>query len=126
MLRSVTKNYKDKSTMERFAFVFHCDCCGFELPTTVYEYEDRFPKKLFMSSSEREARQIMYAAEHDKVYERANNEVLHKLNKCSVCGEMVCGSCIVFSPDVGRNICKRCYTSSMKVKPQTTDGGESR
>lgn len=109
MLKSVTKNYKDKSTMEKFEFVFHCDCCGIELSTTVYKYEDKFPKKLFMSNSEKEARQIMYATEHEKAYERANNEVVKKLNKCSVCGEMVCDCCIVISPEDGKEICKKCY-----------------
>lgn len=116
MLKSVTKNYKDKSTMERFEFVFHCDCCGYELSTTVYQYEDRFPKKLFMSNSEREARQIMYAVEHEKAYERANNEAMNRLNKCTICGEMVCDSCTVFSPEDGKEICKRCYANGTKSK----------
>lgn len=123
MLKPVTMNYKDKSTMEKFEFVFHCDCCGFELSTTVYKYDDKFPKKLFMSNSEREARQIMYASEHEKAYERANNEVIKKLSKCSVCGEMVCDSCVVISSEDGREICKRCYSNGIRNKTQIRGEG---
>lgn len=108
--------------MEKFEFTFHCDCCGKELATSVYSYDDKFPKKLFMSNSEKEARQIMYATEHEKAYERANAEAIKNLNKCSICGEMVCDCCIEISPEDGREICKRCYSNGIKNKAQINDG----
>lgn len=111
MLKSITKNYKDLSTMENFEFEFHCDCCGIEIKTDKYLYEDKFPKKMFMSNSEKEARQIMYASEHEKAYERANIEALKKLNRCCVCGEMVCDSCIVLSPVDSTEVCKKCFNN---------------
>ena len=85
MLKPITKTFTDKSTMEQFEFVFYCDCCGKPISSTIYKYENRFEKKKILSKSEQEARAIIYADEHAKAYERANNEVRLEFINCKVC-----------------------------------------
>lgn len=109
MLRPVTKRFADNSSLSRFAFEFYCDCCAKPLPTIVIKTNTRFKKKLWLSHDEREARAIIYADEHNKAYERANNEIRHELNRCETCGEMVCEECTVYGVlESGGVCCKRC------------------
>ena len=109
MLKSVTKRFADNSTMTCFDFEFYCDCCGKPLPSIVIRPQAQFKKKLWLTRTEREARTIIYANDHSKAYERANNEVRHELNRWEVCGEMVCEECTVYGAlDNGGVCCKRC------------------
>lgn len=109
MLRSVTKRFADNSTLDRFEFEFYCDCCGKPLPPIVIKPQTRFKRKIWLSRDEREARAIIYANDHSRAYERANNEVRHELDRCEVCGEMVCGACTVYGAlESGGVCCKRC------------------
>lgn len=109
MLRSITKRFADNSTMTQFEFEFYCDCCGKPLPPIKITPQNRFKKKLWLSRDEREARAIIYANDHSQAYERANNEVRHELNRCEVCGEMVCEDCTVYGAlKYGGVCCKHC------------------
>ena len=97
MLDPITKRYEDASNMKQFEFIFFCDCCGKAMPSTVLQFRSRFRQKLFLTSDEREARAIIYADHHGKAYERANNEVRHELNRCEICGDMVCEDCTIYN-----------------------------
>ena len=109
MLKPVTKHFADNSTLTSFSFEFYCDCCGLPLPPVVIKPQTRFKKKLWLSRDEREARAIIYADDHKKAYERANNEVRHELNRCEVCGDMVCESCTVYGAlENGGVCCRQC------------------
>ena len=109
MLSPITKKYTDESTMKQFKFTFHCDCCGKAIPAQVYDFNSAFAQKTFLSNDEKEARAIIYANEHREAYERANNEVRLNLNRCAVCGDMVCENCSVYSEKHGGDIyCKKC------------------
>jgi len=113
MLDPVTKRYEDASTMKQFYFIFYCDCCGKALPSTALDFRSGFRQKRFLSADEREARAIIYADHHGKAYERANNEVLHELNRCEVCGDMVCEDCTIYNENYdGGVVCRKC---SMKA-----------
>jgi len=95
--------------MNRFEFEFYCDCCGKPLPPVVLTPKYQFKKKLWLSRDQREARAIIYANDHSKAYERANNEIRHELNRCEVCGELVCEECTVYDAlKNGGVCCKRC------------------
>lgn len=111
MLRSVTKRFADNSTMTRFDFEFYCDCCTKPLPPVIIMPQNLFKKKLWLTRAEREARAIIYAHDHSRAYERANNEIRHELNRCELCGEMVCEDCTVYGllPS-GGVCCSRCAT----------------
>ena len=109
MLKPVTKQFADNSTLTRFDFQFYCDCCGKPLPAIVIEPRFRFGKKLWLSRDEREARAIIYANDHMLAYERANNEARHELNRCEICGEMACEDCTVYGVlKSGGVCCNRC------------------
>ena len=107
MLKPITKKYVDKSNMEQFEFVFYCDCCNKPTTTTIHKYDNRFEKKKNLSESEREARAIIYADEHTKAYERANNEARLDFNNCEICQIMLCEDCSYYLDD-GRISCKSC------------------
>ena len=109
MLDPVTKRYEDASTIKQFEFIFFCDCCGKAIPSTVLEFHSGFRQKRFLTADEREARAIIYADHHGKAYERANNEVLHELNRCERCGDMVCEDCTIYNEDDNSSIiCRKC------------------
>jgi len=116
VLKAVTKRFADNSTLTRFEFEFCCDCCEKPLPPVVIEPQFRFKKKLWLTRDEREARAIIYANDHSRAYERANNEIRHELNRCETCGEMVCEDCTVYGSLEGGGICcKRC-AEKRKIK----------
>lgn len=116
MLDPVTKKYEDASDMKQFEFIFFCDCCGKAIPSTVLEFHSGFRRKRFLKADEREARAIIYADLHGKAYERANNEVLHELNRCELCGDMVCEDCTVYNENNdGSVICRKCSLTVAKT-----------
>lgn len=114
MLKAVTKRFADKSTIKQFEFEFYCDCCGKPIKTDVYEFVSGFKDKKFLSNDEREARAIIYANDHGKAYERANNEVRLELNKCEICGNMVCEECTVYGVNLQGGLC--CKNCAEKIK----------
>ena len=57
-----------------------------------YKYENRFEKKKILSQSEQEARAIIYADEHAKAYERANNEARLEFINCELEGMKIKGN----------------------------------
>lgn len=91
MLPAVTKKYDDRSTDRFFQFVFHCDKCGEAWESERYPFSMR--DATTKSKGEKNARVILWKAEHDAAYERANNEALLQFNKCPKCGLRVCDSC---------------------------------
>ena len=107
MLKAVTKKFTDKSTIKQFEFEFYCDCCGKPVKAEAYEFVSGFKNKKFLSNDEREARAIIYANDHARAYERANNEVRLELNKCEICGNMVCDECTVYGVDLQGGLCCR-------------------
>lgn len=102
MLPSITKRFCDRSTDSEFAFSFFCDSCG-----TAWESE-RYPFSLRetppLSEAEQKAHKILWAAEHNAAYERANNEAILHFNRCPRCGRRVCDNCFAALDDV----CKTC------------------
>lgn len=117
MLKPVTKRFTDNSTLTHFEFTFYCDCCSKALPSVVIKPQFEFRKKLFLSRDEREARAIIYANDHSKAYERANNEARHELNRCEKCGELVCEECTVYGAlESGGVCCKRCASAAAEPK----------
>ena len=113
MLKPITKNFSDRSNMEQFEFIFYCDCCKKPASISTYKYDNRFEKKLILTKSEREARAIIYADEHTKAYERANNEARLNFNNCEICQIMLCEGCSYYLDD-GRIVCKSCQEKPKK------------
>ena len=114
MLSPITKKYTDESTMKQFRFTFYCDCCGKAVPTQAYEFNSAFAQKTFLSNDEKEARAIIYAHEHGAAYERANNEVRLNLNRCEVCGNMICEDCSIYSENGKVDVfCKACANDNL-------------
>ena len=100
----ITKKFEDGSTPEDFRFTFFCDLCGKAVKTITYPYTPPFKAKLFISASERRARELIWQSDHASAYDRANQEALLSLNHCSVCGKRVCDDCF----DEEEGICPEC------------------
>ena len=116
MLSPMTKKYTYESSMKQFKFVFYCDCCGKAIPAQAYNFNSVFAQKTFLSNDEKEARAIIYASEQGKAYERANNEVRLNLNRCEICGEMICEDCSVYSDELGGGVCcVKCAAASNEI-----------
>ena len=117
MLSPITKKYTDESSMKQFKFVFYCDCCGKAIQTQAYDFNSAFAQKTFLSNDEKEARAIIYANEHAAAYERANNEVRLNLNRCEICGDMICEDCSVYSDELGGGVCcTKCAEANNEIK----------
>lgn len=112
MLKSVTKDFSDFSTLEKFEFEFYCDCCGKAIKPPVLEFVSGFKKKKLINDDIRKARDIIYAADHERAFERANVEMLHELNRCEICGKMICEDCTVYGKNLNGGLCcKKCEES---------------
>ncbi len=85
MLPPVTKKCEDHSTDRNFCFVFYCDACGAIWESELYPFSMRNTPS--QSEGEKNARVILWRAEHDAAYERANLEAMLNFNKshCIVC-----------------------------------------
>ena len=106
MLSPITKKYTDESSMKQFKFVFYCDCCGKAIQTQAYDFNSAFAQKTFLSNDE-----------HAAAYERANNEVRLNLNRCEICGDMICEDCSVYSDELGGGVCcTKCAEANNEVK----------
>ncbi len=111
MLKPVTKDYSDRSTLKEFEFEFYCDCCKKAIKTPIIEFNSGFKGK-FLSKEVKKARDIIYAADHSSAFERANIEALYELNRCEICGDMVCDDCTVYGENLnGGFCCKNCAKS---------------
>ena len=93
MLEPVTKKFQDSSTLEFFRFTFFCDSCGKAVKEITYPYKPTFKAKLFISESERRARELIRQSAHARAYDQANNEVLLQFNHCPACEKRVCDDC---------------------------------
>lgn len=98
MLPSITKKYCDHSTDSFFAFSFFCDNCGGEWKSETYPFS--MADTPTGSEAKTQARTIIWMAEHDAAYERANNEALFHFNKCPKCKSRVCDNCFCAFDDV--------------------------
>lgn len=102
MLPSITKRYNDHSTYRFFQFSFYCDECGSVWTSEQYPYSLR--DSLPSGPGEEYAHNIIWKAEHDTAYERANTEALFHFNLCTECGKRVCDNC--FSEF--NSVCRKC------------------
>lgn len=98
MLPPVTEKYEDRSTDAFFQFAFFCAECGAVWKSERYPFSlnDSPPK----SMGEKKAHEIMWKAEHDAAYERANTGAIFHFNKCPSCGKAVCDRCFSEFEDV--------------------------
>ena len=110
MLPSVTREYKDHSTQSFFQFSFYCDVCGSVWMSERYPYSLR--NSMPVGTGEESARVILWKAEHDAAYERANTEALFHFNRCPECERRVCDNCICEIDTV----CRSCKKDEIKQK----------
>ena len=104
MLKTITKNYRDRSTDSFFKFSFHCDRCGKEWTSEEYPFVHGFGEKL--SENEKRAKEILWRSDHDAAFERANLEARLRFNVCKTCMEAVCDECFAMEED--EEICINC------------------
>lgn len=100
------RNYIDESTTKEFRFVFLCDCCGKVVLEYVEKNENEYKLKLFKKQKDKEKEWIKG---HDKAFKAARQLAIQKLNRCEVCGKLVCDDC-VSEPEhlCGGLSCKKC------------------
>jgi len=102
-LPSVTKRIDDESDAKQFQFTLYCDCCGMRfrnqpIPFSVASAPDRFEDFTLIQ-------RMIWEAEHDDAYERANQHALITLFRCAVCGSAVCEDC---ATDYDTPVCPDC------------------
>ena len=109
--RPVTEKYEDKSTMDRFKFVFYCDCCKNPLPEKEYRF---FPRKhrLFRRKPAKNRVMLQWENDYAAAFERANMDMQnHYVHLCEICGKIICKNCAVFCDELGGSVCcKRCLS----------------
>ncbi len=106
MLAPATKKWEDNSDLERFQFLFFCDCCKKPIPSPEYKFNSGFRPKLLMSESQRLARQILWSSDHNAAMERANLEMFQNhLHRCEICNDHICGDCAWVCDELGGGVC---------------------
>lgn len=134
MLKSFTRNYEDNSTDAGFQFTFYCDICNDGYKSSFVQSETYKKKKGLRGLaqgvsvlgqlvggrisdigysverggdilSERfEGMSPEWQKEHEKAFERAQNEAQGHFHRCHSCNKYVCDSC--FNEDEG--LCTDC------------------
>lgn len=134
MLRSFTRNYEDNSTEAGFQFTFYCDICSDGFKSSFVESDTYKKGKFFRGLgrgastlgslmggkahslgynadravdilSERfEGRSPEWQKEHERAFERAQNEARQHFHRCPSCNQYVCDSC--WNEDEG--LCTAC------------------
>ncbi len=112
MLDPATKKWEDQSTTKKFKFLFFCDSCQKAIPSPDYEFHCGFKPKIFISESERRARELIWQKDHEAAYERANIYMLtNHIHTCEICGAHICGDCAVYCDELhGGVCCDKCLT----------------
>jgi len=90
MLAPVTRQYKDISTTETFAFVFYCDRCSSEWRSDTY----LFSMMGFEPPLDENIKAMLWNQQHEEAYERANCEAGARFNRCPHCGCRICDDCL--------------------------------
>jgi hypothetical protein len=112
-LPSVTKRFDDESDAEKFQFTLYCDCCGERYRTEPIPFSAAgAPDK---TEDFTEAQRMIWEAEHEDAYERANQYALITFTPCSDCGRAICEDCAI---DWERPVCPDC-----KKKRTEQEGG---
>ncbi len=106
MLDPATKKWEDQSTIQKFKFLFFCDCCQKSIPSSDYEFHSGFKPKLIMSRAERRARDLIWQRDHDAAYERANLHMFQNyIHRCEICGAGICGDCACVCDELKGGVC---------------------
>ncbi|MDR0248863.1 MAG: zinc ribbon domain-containing protein [Oscillospiraceae bacterium] len=123
MLQAFTRNYKDESTDAGFQFTFCCDVCGDGYKSSFVQSETYKKKGLlrglgqgasiagsllgtkgnkFGSAASRgsdvlsqrfEGKSPEWLKEHEKAFERCQNEAREHFRRCQACNKYVCDQC---------------------------------
>ncbi len=106
MLAPVTRQFKDLSTPDSFAFLFHCDRCGKEWRSDTYKFNTRN----FESPLDETVRGMLWNQQHEEAYERANREAGIRFNRCPCCGCRICDDCLYLASS---GECKDCADKNL-------------
>lgn len=106
MTNIAAHNYIDESTTEEFRFIFRCDCCGKVILNFSSKNENCYKTKLFSSQKDKEK---MWIKGHDEALMKAKQLALEQLNRCEVCGKLICDDCVEESDELNGGLrCKKC------------------
>jgi hypothetical protein len=104
LLEAITKKFTDLSTADSFAFCFYCDDCGREWRSATLA----FSAEGFAQPMDAGVRSMLWNAQHEAAYERANREALFFFNRCPRCGRRVCDECFCASETEHTDVCAQC------------------
>ena len=104
MLAPITKKIVNYSDKKQFSFAFFCDRCGKEWRSV----SQPFSKMAFAEFEHDEARLLLWIAEHDAAYERANVEAMFRFSRCPGCKQFVCDECFHTTDGEITDICLDC------------------
>lgn len=102
-LPALTKRYSDESTEKEFRFTFYCEHCGAGYQSPPIPFSGASQAGDFASFTR--AGRLIWAAEYEDAYERANRRALSIFTPCAQCGKQICEDCqdeladIVLCPD---------------------------
>ena len=119
MLKTITKQFRDRSTERFFQFSFYCDRCGREWTSEQYPFVHGFPEEL--SEDERRAKEILWRIDHDAAFERANLEARLRFNSCKACGKIVCDGCFAVWEE--EDLCVDCAAQARGAGETPLKGG---
>jgi len=100
----VTVKCADRSTLEEFSFSFFCDLCGKEWQSARYG----FHAGDFAAPLDPKVFQLLWSAQHNAAFERANQDASYAFNRCPVCGRWVCEACFYLAETGISDICMDC------------------
>lgn len=122
MNKLTVSRLEDESTTEQFKFIAYCDRCGAAVKTHVSISEACYRPKLFADAASRRAKELLWLQAHGQARENAVREALQELNRCEVCGAMVCNACTVISEELEGGVCCPDCAEKLRQAPSKGEG----
>ena len=90
-LPPLTQKITDESTIKEFIFTFYCDHCGtgYQTPPIPFTGAIKDGDLKHLTKTQK----LIWEAEHEDAYERANQRALLIFTPCAQCGKMICEDC---------------------------------
>lgn len=105
-----SNNFIDESTRDEFKFIFRCESCGKIILEYSCKNEDDSKLKFFSKNRLNETKWIK---NHNECLKKAKEQALDRLNRCEVCGKLICDDCSVEDDLLSGGIC--CRKCSLKI-----------
>ena len=111
-LPALTRRFTDESTEREFKFTFYCEHCGTGYQSPAIPFSGAATAGSFENFTR--SQKLIWSAEHEDAYERANQRAQAIFTPCTGCGKLICEDCADELADIA--LCPDCRAKEGQSK----------